>query len=390
MPEEDRHHYFFLYAAQENCTTCVQAWLSRNADPGRGTLNNPDWNALSFAKEAKADATYALLRQYEDNARSRSPVGGSASVRPVLGNQNASARPSEDLEAVPFAGLYAQASMIPMGIWATPPPPPADAPPDAVFASEAPSAVQRFEDFFDDPDGAACQVAAAALSGDHEKLEVLLREFPALGQRPKIMLLDGVPDIITYWTLREYVILARLRADDAGNAERSEALGTVAAILDAAEELQASELASAWQKNKMQRTDASLFQETVRGRSFCAFQNSGSKAQADLQNAALHRVDLQEMARLLQDSDEDVVNPLKTRADLGQAAHPETAHWPLRTCVLARIAIEELEETKQKLNKAFVQLRDWETSLIEGSHAHFSHADFEDRFGLRLLLQDQH
>ncbi|CAE7839243.1 unnamed protein product [Symbiodinium sp. CCMP2592] len=380
MPDEDRHHYFFLYAAQENCTTCVQAWLSRNADPGRGTLNNPGWNALSFAEEAKADATYALLRQYEDNARSRSPVGGS------------------DLETVPFAGLYAQASMIPMmGIWATPPPPPADAPPDA---SEAPSedvpAVQRFEDFFDDPHGAACQVAAAALSADHEKLEVLLREFPALGQRPKIMLLDGVPDIISYWTLREYVILARLRADDAGNAERSEALGTVAATLDAAEELQASELVSvsAWQKGKilgkMQRTDTSLFQETVRGRSFCAFQDSGSKAQADLQNAALHRVDLQELARLLQDSDEDVVNPLKTRADLGQATHPETAHWPLRTCVLARIASEELEETKQKLNKAFGQLRDWETSLIEGSHAHFSHADFEDRSGLRLLLQDQH
>ena len=40
--------------------------------------------------------------------------------------------------------------------------------------------VERFEDFFQDPDGSGARVAAAALSGNREKLASCLRRHPML------------------------------------------------------------------------------------------------------------------------------------------------------------------------------------------------------------------
>ncbi|CAE7805382.1 unnamed protein product [Symbiodinium sp. CCMP2592] len=55
-------HYRFLHAAAADCVECTRYWLQNRADPLRGTINNPEYNALAFAKHRRAmRRTEALL-----------------------------------------------------------------------------------------------------------------------------------------------------------------------------------------------------------------------------------------------------------------------------------------------------------------------------------------
>ena len=55
MEKEDEKHYLFLHAASANCVECVSAWLARDADLAKGTMNT-EWNAESFAIHGNASA----------------------------------------------------------------------------------------------------------------------------------------------------------------------------------------------------------------------------------------------------------------------------------------------------------------------------------------------
>ena len=137
-------------------------------------------------------------------------------------------RPSS---AQAFLGSEPHEEPIPLqGVWARPPPPPAlpaessaPAESDDESMSVACSAtVESFEDFFQDPDGSGARVAAAALSGNREKLASCLRRHPMLSARPRPCV-AGLPGSMEFWTVREYVHLAKLRAEDVGDEDRAEA-----------------------------------------------------------------------------------------------------------------------------------------------------------------------
>ena len=198
-------------------------------------------------------------------------------------------RPSS---AEPFLGSQPDEEPIPLrGVWARPPPPPAlpaesSAPPPGLSAeSSAPAesddepmsvacsaTVESFEDFFHDPDGSGARVAAAALSGNREKLASCLRRHPMLSARPRPCA-AGLPGSMEFWTVREYVHLAKLRAEDVGDEDRAEALSEMLDSVDAAERQQAEALVRSFLNHEMTRVDARRFRENLKGRAFSVFQS---------------------------------------------------------------------------------------------------------------------
>ena len=301
-------------------------------------------------------------------------------------------RPSS---AQPFLGSQPDEEPIPLhGVWARPPPPPAlpaessaPAESDDESMSVACSAtVESFEDFFQDPDGSGARVAAAALSGNREKLASCLRRHPMLSARPRPCV-AGLPGSMEFWTVREYVHLAKLRAEDVGDEDRAEAFSEMLDSVDAAERQQAEALVRSFLNHEMTRVDARRFRENLKGRAFSVFQSYRGGKLTQLLNSILHSVQLDELQRLLREDFEDV-NPLKPRSEDGHCCHPQTVCWPLRTFVLARIAFEMDERAKEPFRQALQILRSWEDDLVRATHLHFSALSDEENAALRLLLRE--
>ncbi|CAE7839240.1 unnamed protein product [Symbiodinium sp. CCMP2592] len=394
MAAENRQHYLFLWAAHANCKTCSKAWLSRGADLDRGSGGADacgQWNALRWAEEAQAVDTIALLREA---TRARSASDGSTSARPGLGNQSGDVKTSQSSAPVLFAGAFMQAGVQPGSggqcAGGAKSSQPDEAVPFVAVCEEAdqpslkasrvseaweseesysPVVMNCIEDFFQASDGCAAQVFAAALGGNQEKLQNLLRQFPVLQARPRVRL-ARLPGVMEFWTLREYVFLARLRAYDAGCEERVEALSGVLILLDKAEKEEAETLAAEWRQKRMNVAESRLFQQTIQGRVLVSFQPKCSASQLKVFNAILHRIAPSQLQDLLQEEPEEST-PLKTREDLGLCCHPRSRHWPLRTYVLAKIALEHIAENIENLHAALKMLRTWETDLVEAAHAHF-------------------
>ena len=99
----------------------------------------------------------------------------------------------------------------------------------------------KLRGFFPGPDGSGARVAAAALSGNREKLASCLRRHPMLSARPRPCV-AGLPGSMEFWTVREYVHLAKLRAEDVGDEDRAEAFSEMLDSVDAAERQQAEAL----------------------------------------------------------------------------------------------------------------------------------------------------
>ena len=217
--------------------------------------------------------------------------------------------------------------------------------------------VESFEDFFQDPDGSGARVAAAALSGNREKLASCLRRHPMLSARPRPCV-AGLPGSMEFWTVREYVHLAKLRAEDVGDEDRAEAFSEMLDSVDAAERQQAEALVRSLLNQEMTRVDARRFMENLKGRAFSVFQSYRGGKLTQLLNSILHSVRLDELQRLLHEDLEDV-NPLKPRSEDGHCCHPQTVCWPLRTFVLARIAFEMDERAKEPFRQALQILRSW-------------------------------
>ena len=301
-------------------------------------------------------------------------------------------RPSS---AQAFLGSEPHEEPIPLqGVWARPPPPPAlpaessaPAESDDESMSVACSAtVESFEDFFQDPDGSGARVAAAALSGNREKLASCLRRHPMLSARPRPCV-AGLPGSMEFWTVREYVHLAKLRAEDVGDEDRAEAFSEMLDSVDAAERQQAEALVRSLLNHEMTRVDARRFMENLKGRAFSVFQSYRGGKLTQLLNSILHSVRLDELQRLLREDLEDV-NPLKPRSEDGHCCHPQTVCWPLRTFVLARIAFEMDERAKEPFRQALQILRSWEDDLVRATHLHFSALSDEENAALRLLLRE--
>ena len=106
-----------------------------------------------------------------------------------------------------------------------------------------------------------------------------------------------------------------------------------------------------------------LFRDNIHGKTFSAFQNSGSVLQSKLLNGTLHNMNPAELKNLLE-QEPDALNPLKTRKDLGLAFHPDTLHWPLCACVLARIFLEENAGNRENLQNMVHMLREWEKDVV--------------------------
>ena len=207
-----------------------------------------------------------------------------------------------------------------------------------------------------------------------------------LNERPQPWLVD-LPTLMEHWTLREYVALARLRAEGEGLQDRVAALSQVLDMVDKQEQSEAARLASAWSQGKMTDANSRLFQQTIRGRVFNVFAATSDDLHMQMLNAALYRLQPTRLQEILQEEPHEV-NPLRTREDVALACHPETMKWPLRVVLYARLSAEAASEQSGLVAEALSYVREWEDQLVHA--VYFSTSNWLDRQKsfLQLLLKE--
>ena len=176
-------------------------------------------------------------------------------------------------------------------------------------------------------------VASAALRGDLEMLKDICDS-----DNCSIFLSPGVgveeanlPDEFEYWTLREYMELAFLRAAIGSSRRRN--LQSVLMWLEGRESMKAFDFAFGPLKESELH---GLRKLTLTGKIFHVFSLQDWKSQLQLIDGC-YKGHQNMVPELLKVGAPDEINPLFTIRTAGVAHHPRMASWPLRALLEARV-----------------------------------------------------
>ncbi|CAJ1332444.1 unnamed protein product, partial [Effrenium voratum] len=174
-----------------------------------------------------------------------------------------------------------------------------------------------------------------------------------------------LPELMDFWTVREYVFLARLlRAAKDSSAVEVERLDEVLALLDELEQTEAIGVAREWSSGPMAEQDSRKFQSSVLGRAFSVFIRDNGSEQQKLIEQACTKPDAKKLEELLT-GDCRSINSLMTRTDGGFSSHPKCACWPLRMYIYARQSVEEDHDILARLWQTLEIVNEFEREMVE-------------------------
>ena len=183
-------------------------------------------------------------------------------------------------------------------------------------------------------------------------------------ERPMPEVCD-LPEIMDFWTVREYVYLAQLMlASRDSSAAQTQELEDVLAKLDELEKTEASSLAQEWSNLRMSDQDSRRFEASLYGRAFTVFDREQNRMQQKLLEHACLRPDAAKLDDLLT-GDTSCSCSLMTRRDGGFPSHPKSQCWPLRMYIYARQSVEEDDAMAERLEQTLEIIQKFGQEVVE-------------------------
>ena len=173
----------------------------------------------------------------------------------------------------------------------------------------------------------------------------------------------NLPDGLEYWTLREYVELAFLRAAIGSSRRRN--LQSVLTWLEGRESMKAFDFAFGPMKEPELH---GLRKLTLTGKIFHVFSLQDWKSQLRLIDGC-YKGHQNMVSELLKVGAPDEISPFFTVRTVGVAHHPRMASWPLRALLEARVLSGlVVGQQKERISQCQRLLRQWEHDFVLSVH----------------------